>query len=228
MITILHGENKIKSRDKLVQIIASLQDKNQDFNRLDAKKITLPQLEKTLAQTSLFGTTETVLIEGIHSLPRSKKKDALIAIIPNAQKDVVLWEKRVLTPTMLKKFPSARVELFKLTNSLFSWLYLFSPQTSVKKHLRSMDEAIQANGEHMCFVMLMRQIRLLIQVKDGGKPGGAPFMIRKLQQQAQYFSLDQLLEIHSNLFEIDQKMKSSKGFLSLKQDLDLLGVSLYS
>lgn len=228
MIIILHGENKIKSRNKLVQIIASLQDKSQDFTRLDAKKITLPQLEKTLAQTSLFGTTETVFIEGIHSLPRSKKKDALISIIPNAQKDVVLWEKRALTPTMLKKFPSAKIELFKLTNSLFAWLDLFSSKTPVKKHLKSMNEAVQANGEHMCFVMLMRQIRLLIQVKDEGKPGGAPFMIRKLQQQAQYFSLNQLLEIHDSLFKIDKKMKSSQGFLSLKQDLDLLGVNLYS
>jgi len=229
MTIILHGENTIKSRDRLVELITELKAKTQNVIRLDAKKIELPQLEEILLKTDLFGNEETLVIEELHSLPKSKKKDALINLIANnREKSLILWEKRDLTATMLKKIPEAKVEQFKLTNALFSWLDLFHQQTPIKQNLIALKQAVKNNGDYMCFIMLARQISLLIAVKDGGQLKLAPFMIGKLKKQAQSFSLEQLLNLHQRLFELDQQMKASKNFLNLDQELDVLTISIYN
>ncbi|MCC6710966.1 MAG: hypothetical protein IT416_01285 [Candidatus Pacebacteria bacterium] len=229
MIIILHGENTIKSRDRLTQLVTDLKVKNQEIIRLEAKKLDLPQLDEMLLKNNLFGNQEVLIIEELHSLPKSKKKDELInKIANNNQKDIILWEKRDLTITMLKKFSQAKMEQFKLTNALFSWLDLFHHQTPIKQNLQALKKAIQNNGDYMCFIMLARQISLLIYAKDGGQVKGAPFMISKLKKQAQAFSLEKLLQLHKQLFELDQQMKSSKNFLTLEQALDVLTISLYN
>ena len=228
MTIILHGENTIKSREKLVQIISDFKINKKSVTRLEAKKLDLANLEEELSKSSLFGEDETIVIEELHSLPRSKKKDSLIELVSQSEREIVLWEKRNLTPTMLKKFPQGRVENFKISNTLFSWLDIFHPKTPAHKNLQSLEKAIKSNGDYMCFVMLIRQIGLLIYVKDGGRPAGPPFMVSKIKKQADYFSMDKLLSLHQKLFEIDKKMKSSQSFMTMKQELDILSTSLYS
>jgi DNA polymerase III delta subunit len=225
-MTILHGENVIKSREKLVKLMTEAKQAGKEIERLTAKQLTPAALETALQKTSLFGTEQVVIIEELYSLPRSTKKNQLIEIASKANVEVILWEKRDLTPTMLKKFPKAIVEHYKLTNTLFAWLDAFSPTTPKKKYFTLSQQAQKADGEHTCFAMLARQVRLLIQIKDGTTPAGLPFVINKLKNQAQSFSLAQLLKIHSQLYTIDIKAKTSASFLTVGQELDLLGVNL--
>jgi DNA polymerase III delta subunit len=225
-MTILHGENIIKSREKLVTLITEAKQMGKEIERLTAKQLTPATLETALQKTSLFGTEQVVVIEELHSLPRSTKKNQLIEIVALANVEVILWEKRELTPTMLKKFPKAMVEHYKLTNTIFAWLDAFSPQTSKPRYFALSQKAQVNDGEQTCFAMLVRQVRLLIQIKDGTTPAGHPYMISKIKKQAQDFSLDQLLNIHSQLFTIDIKAKTSGSFLTVGQELDLLGANL--
>lgn len=232
MITILHGDNTVQSRNKLAQFISLAKNKKQDIIRLEAKKTTLPELEQMLGSNNLFGNSQLIIVEALHSLPQSKRKNDFIDLIAQTSQssqnmEIILWEKRALTPTMLKKFPKNKEEHFKLTNQLFKWLDSLSPNNKTKtSQLKNLHKAIEDNGEHMCFVMLIRQIRLLIQAKDGGNIKGPPFMISKLKKQAQDFSLDMLLDIYRNLLQIDLKMKTSQNQLSLAQSLDLFIVNL--
>ncbi|OGJ38872.1 MAG: hypothetical protein A2383_02635 [Candidatus Pacebacteria bacterium RIFOXYB1_FULL_39_46] len=226
MTIILHGENVIKSRERLVKLLTEAKFNGKEIERLTAKQLSPAMLETALQKTSLFGTEQMVIIEELHSLPRSAKKNQLIDIVSKANVTVILWEKRDLTPTMLKKFPKAQVEQFKLTNTLFAWLDAFSPQTAKQKYFELSQKAQSADGEHTCFAMLVRQVRLLIQIKDGTTPGGPPFVIAKLKKQAQGFSLAQLLSIHHQLYTIDINAKTSGSFLSVGQELDLLGANL--
>lgn len=219
---ILHGENTVKSRERLVELIRVAKSAGTEVTTLAAQKLTPASLESALQSTSLFGTEQLVVIEELHSLPRSAKKTQLFEIITTANVGVILWEKRELTKTMLKAFPKATVEYFRLTNSLFAWLDSLNPSADKTKQLRLLQDALRANGEQMCFVMLARQIRLLIQIKDGGRPAGPPFMISKLANQARDFTLDSLLKIHEQLFLMDQAAKTSGSYLSLGQELDLL------
>ena len=133
--------------------------------------------------------------------------------------------KRALTATMLNKFPGARAEEFKTSSSLFKWLDLLGTDNTQQK-LKYLQEAISSDGEYFCFLMLLRQIRMLIQAKDSGKVAGAPFVVNKVKAQARNFSLEQLLQIHQRLYTIDARQKTSRSPLTLFQELDLITLAL--
>ncbi len=223
MLTILHGENIVDSRHKLLELITTAKNNHKSIERLDAKKINPVILESKLVKQDLFGTKITVVIEELHSLPRSKQKTLLIELIARSEIDVILWEKRKLTAAMIKKFPQARNIEFKLSNALFGWLdSLSGHKNNTKQQLVTFHQALKTEDPHLCLIMLARQIRMLIEVKDSGSMAGAPWMIQKIKRQSQTFSLPQLLEIHHQLLKIDLRQKTSTNAISLDQELDLL------
>ena len=227
MLTILHGENIIDSRNKLVELITTAKNKNKSIERLDAKKINPGILESKLVKQDLFGTEIILIIEELHSLPRSKQKTLLIELIARSKVDVILWEKRKLTATMIKKFPQAKNIEFKLSNALFNWLdSLSGSKNNRKQQLTSFHQALATEDPHLCLIMLARQIRMLIQVKESGSMSGAPWMVQKIKRQSQSFSLKQLLNIHHQLLDIDLHQKTSTNALKLDQELDLLLLNL--
>lgn len=224
---IIHGENIVKSRDQLFDYIHSAKKDNSEIIRLEAKSISVADLETTLGASDLFDTKKLIVLEGLHSLPRSTKKNELISLLESEQiHSVVLWEKRTLTKTMLKKFPNATVSEHKISKPLFAWLETLGTSTATQKKLHMLHEAYDVDGPFFCFIMLIRQNRLLLQAKSGGVIAGPPFMKAKLQKQATYFSFDNLISLHKKLLQIDQEQKTSKNLLSLEQQLDLLTVSL--
>ncbi len=224
---IIHGENTIASRDKLIELINKAKLEHQEIIRLEAKDLTEAQLETILGTTDLFETKKTILIEGLHSLPKSTKQKTLIQMCADSKLyEIILWEKRELTATMLKSFPGAQNYIFKASKTLFAWLDLLGKRGDESKKIQLLHEAINTDGEYFCFLMLLRQFRLLIQAKTGEKIGGAPFMITKLNKQTQQFTLEQLLKIYSQLLEIDFSQKTSTNLLSMNQQLDLLSLKL--
>jgi DNA polymerase III delta subunit len=230
---ILHGDHTPHSRQKLVELLDAAKSQTAEVKRYQASELSLADLEQALGESSLFGSQPTIVIEELHSLPPSKKKEALIAHLATVANDqaspsLILWEKRTLTKPMLKKFGAAQVQEFKISNTVFAWLDSLNgtrdragAKPNLKHQLQLLHEATQAEDAFYCLIMAARQIRLLIQVKDGGSVGGAPFMIAKLQKQAQSFSLPQLLAAHHRLLELDLAHKTSASSFSLAQDLDL-------
>ncbi len=227
MVTILHGENLVASREKLVELLKSAKDKNLSIDRMEAKNLNRAELETKLVKQDLFGSKRLVVIEGLHSLPRSKQKTQLIELIQSAEIELILWEKRDLTKTMLKKLPEAEVHHFKLSNALFNWLdSLRGDGRQLKNQLKKLHQALERENPYLCFIMLARQLRLLIQLKENNRPPGAPWMINKLEKQAETFTLNQLLKLHQDLVKIDQAHKTSTSQLNLAQELDLLLINL--
>ncbi|MBU0576784.1 hypothetical protein KJ707_01995 [Patescibacteria group bacterium] len=227
MISVLHGENTVSSRNKLVELITLAKDRNKTIERLDAKNLNLGLLESKLIKQDLFGTEIIVVIEDLHSLPRSKNRTSLIELVSKSQVDVILWEKRTLTPAMRKKFPHADIFEFKLSSALFTWLdTLCGDGKNTKKQLLAFHKTLATEDPHLCFMMFTRQVRMLIQIQDGGVINGPPWMKNKLRKQSQTFNLNQLLTIHSQLLAMDLKQKTSTNTLELDQELDLLIMSL--
>lgn len=227
MITILHGENLVASREKLVELLESAKEKNFTIDRFDAKNLSRAELETKLVKQDLFGSKRLVVVEGLHSLPRSKQKKQLLELIQAAEIELILWEKRDLTKTMLKKFPQAEIHHFKLSNALFNWLdSLRGDGRQLQDQLKKLHLALEREDAYLCFIMLARQLRLLIQLKEGNRPPGAPWMINKLEKQAETFTLSQLLKLHQELIKIDQAHKTSASQLTLAQELDLLLINL--
>lgn len=226
MITLLHGENIVASRDKLVELITQAKNRNKTIDRLDAKKLTPGFLQTKLIKQDLFGTERVIVIEDLLSLPRSKQKSALIDLVASCQADVILWGKRDLTKTMLKRFNQAKIHHFKLSKNLFTWLdSLRGDSQNTSEQIKLLHQALNTEDAYLCFIMLARQIRMLIQALDN-QLSGPPWMVKKIQHQAQSFQLNQLLQIHSQLLEIDHRHKTSSNTLELDQELDLLLLNL--
>lgn len=230
---VIHGDNKPQSRLKLLELITQAKNQGRDVVRVEAASLQLARLEEVLGASDLFGQPKTIVIEGLHSLVKSKKKDELIKATSSAVAtlpdhiDVMLWESRSLTKTMLKQFSHAQEFEFKVSSVVFKWLDSLSPAPATKtKQLTLFHQATDSEDEFMCLAMLIRQIRLLIQARDGGQLKGAPFMITKLRSQANAFKLEQLLSAHTKLLEIDTHQKTSSSLLNLRQELDLFLLQL--
>jgi len=223
---ILYGENQPASRRRLVELVDQYRKSGYQVHHLEAKQLNQANLEQALGENSLFNNSQVVVIEGLHSLPKSKHKNSLIRLIcqevESGQTKLILWERRELTPTMLKQFPKAQVEYFKLSKIMFKWLDQIGQP--VKNTIPLMHEAIDQDGAELAFLMLARQIRLLIETKSGGQPAGPPFMVSKLKKQANGFSLNELFDLHLKLLAIDRDQKTSSSGLDLSQALDLLWI----
>lgn len=228
-VLILHGDNPVVSRNRLVAVLNQAKTQEKDIVRLTAKGLTLEQLQQALRQESLFHTSSLVIIEELHSLPRSKQKDQLIETVAAAEGEIVLWENKTLTPTQLKKFPKAKVELSKLSKSVFAWADALGTQLPLPKQLHLLESALEQDEAELCFAMLIRQIRLLIQAKEKQLPPTLrPFQTSKLQSQVSYFSLLELRQLHKQLLTIDLNQKTSQNLLPLAATLDLFTIEVYS
>lgn len=224
MLQLIHGDNQVNSRKKLTELLAEAKKQNKEIFQLNAEKLDRAQLESNLLSESLFGQEKILLLEGLYSLPKSKKKDEFIDLISSASIDIILWEKKLLSKTDLKKLPNDLESYeFKITPKLWNFLDKLSPNPKSKNALlKTFHESIAIDSVEFIFLMMARQIRLLIQVKEGGAIKLAPFMLGKLKKQAGEFSLEKLLTIHQQLYQIDKKLKQSASLLSLEAELDLL------
>lgn len=224
---ILHGDNTAQSRKALQMELDKARQVHIDIIRLEAKKLTGAQLEETLGSSSLFGSDKLIVIEELHSLPTSERKKELIIKLANAPADLhlILWEKRALTKTMLKPFIGAKEQEYALSKTMFTWLDLIG-DSDKKKTLKAFHTTLLHEDEQFCFIMFIRQIRLLIQAKDNTPIAGAPFMITKLKKQASLCTMPKLLQIHTKLLEIDRLQKTSKLRNSLAAELDLIQLGL--
>ena len=229
MLLILHGEHHLQSRTALTQAIATAQKQGRQIVHVEVKNLEAQGLTSQLATQSLFAEPRTLIIEELHSLPKSKRKEELISLLTGfadqPDTELILWEKKQVTATELKKFPTAKVQVFLPTRSMFTWLNALSGQpsdTTKSKILTLQKAAMESDGEHFCFAMLMRQVRLLIEAKEGG-PAAAQF---KIAAQAKLFSWSQLLRTHKQLLLIDEQFKTSASAFSVASQLELLILSL--
>lgn len=229
MLNIIHGEQHIQSRGALTTAISAAQKSGRQIVHIEVKNLEPSALTAQFQTQSLFAEPRTLVIEELHSLPKSKRKEELISLVAeyanNEEIDLLLWEKKQLTATELKKFPSVRPQLFVPTRSMFTWLNALSGQQNdaTKAKILSLQRAaMESDGEQFCFAMLIRQFRLMIEAKDGG-PAAAQF---KVLGQAKTFSWEQLLSAHKQLLVIDEQVKSSGSVLSLASQLELLILSL--
>lgn len=227
MLTILHGDQTVNSRQKLTELITQAKQAGRQIVHVDGAKLTSALLEEKLQAQSLFTEPMTVVIEELHSLPKSQRKNNLLELVASRvvqpDLDIILWEKKVVTATQLKIFPKATAILFKVTPLVFKWLdSLSGGQDQRPTMLKNFRDTLAQEDVGFCLAMLTRQVRLLIQAKEQQLPAMAPFMAGKLKKQASTFTLGQLIKLHQALFKIDLAEKTSGSPFNLASQLDLL------
>ena len=78
---ILHGDNTVSSRNELAKLLSQAKEHDTEIVRIDAKSLTRATLESSLGEQDLFGTPKLIVIETLHSLPKSKKKNELVELV---------------------------------------------------------------------------------------------------------------------------------------------------
>ncbi|MEA3355680.1 MAG: hypothetical protein U9Q63_04340 [Patescibacteria group bacterium] len=223
MITIFHGDNFVLSRQVFNQKIKAFQGEK---IRLTGKKLEENTLVQNLESKSLFKNPRLIIIENLLTLPRSKNKDSLINIIlKNQSAEIILWEKKSITPTVKKKFTKAIIKEFKLPAGIFKVLDSLKPGSG-QITLKLFHDCLKKDAPELVFYMFHRRVSQLIQATEPETLKGAPWQISRLKAQTKRFKLKNLLKLHQGLINIDFSIKTGQAALPLKSQLDLLLINI--
>ncbi len=228
MITILHGDSYVTSRNKLNELISQAKLEYQaEVVRLDLKKRNLEDLTQALESVSLFGGKQLFVLENLLTLPRSKQKDAFIDLtLDNQDKNIILWDKKSVTPAVKKKLPQAKFLEFKAPVVIFKFLDSLKPK-NYKITLDLLHQAITKDAPELLFFLLVKRISQLIKALDDPTSlRGAPWQVGNLKSQAKQFNKQSLIKLHDQLLEIDYQIKTGQTPHPLVTHLDLLLLTL--
>lgn len=225
-IYVFCGDDIISSRKAFLDELDSLREQKFEVRRISGKDVNAEQLELLSSSTTLFGQKQCLAIEGLLSLPKSKEKDNVSEMVTRRfgglDCNVVIWEGKEYSRTEQQKYPQNFIfKNFKLPEVLFKFLEKLIPNKTTE-NLNFFHQTIGSVDPAFIFLMLVRQIRLLILVADN-EVSGLPFwQIHKLAAQAKMFDKEKLYEIYKRLLEMDFRQKTSSFVLGLSSELDLL------
>jgi DNA polymerase III delta subunit len=212
MYYLLHGDYHLTSRNFLVNLIDQAKKNNKEIIQIDGKKTDLNQLIQACQSQSLFGNEKLVIIENLFSRQKSKELKSILEWVKkiSADIDLIFWESKKIGKILQRNLPvKATVKEFKTPAIIFKLVEQINPQNK-KLALQTLEQALQSQPAEFIFAMIVRQIKILILVKNNEKVAGAPWMIGKFKKQAESFSLDQLLTTYQKLFTIDRHIKTGQ------------------
>lgn len=192
-----------------------------DIHLLDGKTVNLTDLSQIVNSTGFFNTTRTIFITEIFSLPASSNKTKILNILKkNVNENIIIWEGSSVNGQTLKSFSGIKSELFKTPVKIFHFVEQIRPGNSttlLKLYAEILDSG--AAPEYL-FIMIVRQIRLLIVYKSvPASPSLNPWSIKNLLPQAKLFTLDELLLLYARLYDIDKSIKTGTSPLPLSDHL---------
>ncbi len=215
---IIHGDNILDSSKRLAEISDKYKLEGQQVVTLDASSIKIETLRQELSPADLFGNTSVVVLKGLLSGSKKKETEKIISFLKETDnKNLVLYETKSVHASTLRQFKTATVESFKVSIDIFRFLEKLNPR--LKADLLENYKKITQDGAEpeFIFAMVLRQLRLLIQIKSGSASLKLPaFAITKLRSQASNFTDNHLLDLHSKLYDIEVSIKTGKTQLDLK------------
>lgn len=223
---ILHGEHTVNSRKELQELLDLAGKQNQPVTRLTGSSLSLAEVESILGNLNLFGDSPLIIIENIFAGRVSKAKTAIIDLLANHEpENLVIWEDKKVGVRILNKFKKTKKQEFPITKELFNWLDTLGIKPK-SEQIKKLHLALNQEESYFVFLMLARQIRMMIQLKDSGALAGSPYVVNKLKRQAANFTLNKLISLHNLLLQIDLRQKTSKNSLSLVAELDLFVLNM--
>ncbi len=229
MMTLLHGDYPEHSRQVLNELHERAKDK--EIRVLDGRQVDETSLTQALKSSSLFGGDTVIIIENLFG--KLGKKTTLIKKLSDiladqaSQSDVILWEEKEVSPTVIKSLgPKAKIQLFKLPVLIFQFLDAFRPRNG--KNLLTLYKQLAATeAPELIFVMMARRIRLLIQLADGAIPMGLQsWQISRLTLQAKSFTMEKLLTLYSMMLEKEVSIKTGVTPFSFSQHVEQVLITL--
>ncbi len=228
MITVLHGDHIEASRAELIRMKAAL--KGKDIRQLSGSAIDASALVQAMESSSLFGGDTAVIIEDLFArLGRQQKKiEALAQILKDREKDndIILWEGKELSATVLKHLGTPTVRLFKIPVVIFQFLDGLAPGNA-KKSLETFALLTAKEAPELIFALVTKRIRQLLMISTGAPLSAvAPWQLSRLTTQAKSFRMEQLKKLYTRLNDIEFGIKSGNSAFNLKAELEQWLVAL--
>lgn len=215
-IIVLHGDDTVKSYERLKKFIDTARGRSWEVSFLDES--TSP-LTENLSAVSLFGAERFFILRDVKRLGK-KELTWLNKKYKELAGNFIIYSETALNQTFLKSLPEPKIEEFKLPKILWSFLELLHPGAGASS-VRQFHKVIETEPPEFIFSLLARQFRDLYWVKTDPTSSGFPsWRIGKLKNQASRFTEQKLKELIGQMSEIDIKVKTSKA--DLISELDLL------
>lgn len=222
MIIILHGDNQVASRNWLSQFKDTFEKKGLQAIFIDGKSVNLEQINQAANTNSLLGEERLVVVDAFF-VNKKITKDLVSHVVSG---NIVFWEPRELSKTILNSFPKNwRVENFPIPQVTFKLLDALtpgSPQT-VMRILHDMKE----DDAYSLLPLIAWHTRYLIWAREEPKTLSWPtWRAQKLSFQASKFKLDSLYKFHEQLLNLDRSIKTGTNVLPPLTSLELLIANL--
>lgn len=226
MITIIHGDDVTKSRQKLEELL-----RGKHYQSFDGQKAKIEDIIDSTSSQELFAIQKMIVIEKFTALTKQKSfLEFLKTIESDKDIQIILWDERVTTPTVLKTFASSQVLMYSLPKFFFAFLDGLYPKNG--KHTSQLLKQLSGSFEDaQIFYAMVKRIRLLLMAQTGDlqafteTKSMSSWQAQNLVRQARLWPEDALPLFYLKLFDLEKGMKTSNLPLSLINHIDILLVN---
>ncbi len=214
MITIIHGDDTVSSRNYLVE----QKNRSEIYFAFEGDSLIVTDLIQAVESGTLFNKSKTVFVENFLTKRKpGKQTDAIISYLnKQAQNNTFLWEEKEISQKNLSYFPKALIKDFRFPQSIFVFLDSIKPGNG-KNTILLFHKTLENMQIEIIMFMLIRQFRLLLAITDFDLKTNideakrlAPWQKSKLQSQTKLFNLDYLTKIYLKLYKIDHAQKTGE------------------
>lgn len=226
-LILLHGDNHFASRKIFGDTIASYKQRGfKDIIQFSGSKLEVSDLIQAVETGSFFATQKLITLEKIHQKTNSKNTSNIIQFLHSLSPkdyDVLIWEDKTLSPNQLKKLSNFTPRVHKASKAIFSFLDSYVPQNP-QAYLKSFTTAVSQDSAEMVFYMLIKRVRILLELTDS-TPKLASWQLARLKSQRAKWSLPELLTSHAKLFNLDYQQKSGQLIGDFQSNLQYVLIS---
>lgn len=214
MVTLLHGDDEEASRLELQHLIDTWDG---DIIRAPLQP-TSEDLVNLFQTSDLFDRKRLVIFEQ----SASEILEKLPSEFPE-NTTIIFWESRSIPPTVLRRLPKhSSVREFKLKKIIFTWLDGLSPGKFRENVMLLHQLLLSGERSERLFVQLTNRLLMLLAVKTNQNVILQDWQLRRLRQQAQWFSTSALHDLLLRCRTIDRDQKTGRAAYPLPTHLELL------
>jgi len=224
-ITLFHGDQADVSTISLETALSKCRAQGIAITTLDGKKITPAALTDALEQEDFFGGARLVVIRGLFTRPKSKLRDALLAIMADSSTDIYLYEAKKLTAAAIKPLGKITSVTSPDAKTIWALVRLLAPDNNNRRFTETYQKTLaeaagSADPGIYILATILWQVQQLIDVSTGHFHG-APFAKTQLENQARKFPNDSLIKLYEDLIWLDYKAKTGQLALPVATELYL-------
>lgn len=227
MIHIISGDDMVRSRNKLNEII----NNETNITKIDGKKMSSGQISIVFSTNSLFSSNICVVIEYYSKIkPVDEFIQELKKVENNKDIKIVLWDLEEPPVKIKNSFKNASLDSFSFPKVYFNFLDKLTPLGSAES-LNILHQVLKTYSPEQILYSIIKRLRQLLVIKSGIYLSSKEFhnmqdwQIKKLNNQSNLWTELQLRNALISYTDLDEKIKTSSLTMDLSSHLDILLIS---